>query len=68
MNTQLRVFNILATVIAVSAGLMVLAAYFVQLDILVAVRLALVSFVYARRSQRGVQRHHQRSGTRDERV
>jgi hypothetical protein len=45
MNTQLRVFNILATVIAVSAGLVVLAAYFVRLDVLVALRLALVSFV-----------------------
>ena len=45
MHTQLRVFNIRATVIAVSTGLVVLAAYFVRLDILVALRLALVSFV-----------------------
>lgn len=45
MNTQLRVFNIIATVIAVSAGVVVLAGYFIQLDLLVALRLALVSLV-----------------------
>ncbi len=45
MNTNIRVFNILATVIAVSTGLVVLVAYFVPLDLLVGLRLALVSLV-----------------------
>lgn len=41
----MRVFNIIATVIAVSAGLLVLAAYFIPLELLVGMRLALVSLV-----------------------
>lgn len=51
MNAQLRLFNILATVVAVSAGLVVLAGYFVPTnvpvvsEVLVALRLALVSLV-----------------------
>ncbi len=45
MNAQIRVFNILATVIAVSAGLLVLVAYFVPINLLVSLRLALVSLV-----------------------
>ncbi len=45
MNTQLRLFNILATVIAISAGLITLLAYFIPFDILVALRLALISLV-----------------------
>ena len=45
MNTQIRVFNILATVVAASAGLVVLAGYFVPVDVLVGLRLALVSLV-----------------------
>lgn len=45
MNSPLRIFNIIATVIAVSAGLLVLAGYFIRLDLLVSLRLALVSLV-----------------------
>ncbi len=45
MNTQLRVFNLIATVIAVSTGLVTLLAYFIPLDLLVGLRLALVSLV-----------------------
>jgi hypothetical protein len=45
MNTRIRIFNIIATVIAVSAGLVTLAAYFIPVDLLVALRLALVSLV-----------------------
>lgn len=45
MNTRVRLFNVFATVIAVSTGLLVLVAYFIPLDVLVAVQLALVTLV-----------------------
>lgn len=45
MNTQLRIFNIIATVIAVSTGLVVLAGYFIDLNVLIALRLALITLV-----------------------
>jgi len=51
VNNQIRLFNILATVVAVSAGLVVLAGYFVPTglpvlgEVLVPLRLALVSLV-----------------------
>ncbi len=45
MSSQIRIFNIIATVIGVSAGLLVLAGYFIPMNLLLGLRLALVTLV-----------------------
>jgi hypothetical protein len=43
MNRRVRLFNLLAAALAMSAGLVTLAAYFLRLPVLVALQLALIS-------------------------